>query len=78
MQVLGWDEGYLARIGLGDLGVERIGARVRPPGCRVATLDHRAAAELGLDPGTVVATRSIQRQTEEEEMTKDSLEKIRL
>ena len=58
--------------------MERIGARVRPPGCRVATLDHRAAAELGLDPGTVVATRSIQRQTEEEEMTKDSLEKIRL
>ena len=46
---------------------------MRPPGCRVATLDHRAAAELGLDPGTVVATRSIQRQTytEEKERTKD-------
>ena len=58
--------------------MERIGARVRPPGCRVATLDHRAADELGLDTDTVVATRSVQRQTEEEEMTKDSLEKIRL
>ena len=74
MQVLGWDEDYLARIGLGDLGVERIGARVRPPGCRVATLDHRAAAELGLDPGTVVATRWIQTQTEEIERTNDSVE----
>ena len=46
---------------------------VRPPGCRVAALDHRAATELGLDPGTVVATRSIQRQTEEEERAKDLL-----
>ena len=54
--------------------MERIGARVRPPGCRVATLDQRAAAELGLDPDTVVATRSIQTQTEGKEMTKDSLE----
>ena len=58
--------------------MERIGARVRPPGCRVATLDQRAAAELGLDPGTVVATRSVQTQTEEKEMTKDSLEKMQL
>ena len=44
-----------------------------PPGCRVATLDHRAAAELGLDTDTVVATRWIQTQTEEEERTEDLL-----
>ena len=59
----GWDRGYLARIGLGDLaagGFRRIGARIRPMGEPVGRgLTARAAAELGLTPGTPVGVAII-------------------
>jgi len=53
-----WDEAYFRAIGLGDLadeGFARIGKRVRPMGERAGGLTERAAAELGLRPGTAVA-----------------------
>lgn len=54
----GWDEGYFRAVGLGELadeGFARIGRAVRPMGERVGGLSQRAAAELGLAPGTAVA-----------------------
>ncbi len=53
----GWQSAYLRAGGLGDLvdeGYRRIGTRVRPMGERAGTLASRAAAELGLAPGTPV------------------------
>lgn len=55
----GWQRDYFDRIGLGDLDVARIGARVRPMGERAGGLTARAAADLGLAPGTPVAVSII-------------------
>jgi FGGY-family pentulose kinase len=57
-----WDEGYFRQIGLGDLadaGFERIGRRVRPMGEAIGGLTEKAAAELGLLPGTAVGVSII-------------------
>ncbi|WP_332681084.1 FGGY-family carbohydrate kinase [Bosea sp. (in: a-proteobacteria)] len=55
-----WDAGYFSLIGLGDLADEdfaRIGTEVVPPGSRLSGgLTAEAAAELGLRPGTAVAS----------------------
>ena len=56
----GWDEGYFRAIGLGDLADEkflRIGARVRPMGEWAGGLTPKAAEELGLAAGTVLAVQ---------------------
>ena len=59
----GWDVSYFKRIGLGDLATEkfrRIGTRVRPMGEPVGRgLTAKAAAELGLQPGTPVGVSII-------------------
>ena len=58
----GWQEGYFDRIGLGVLaeeGFARIGREVRPMGERAGGLTARAAADLGLCPGTAVAVSII-------------------
>jgi FGGY-family pentulose kinase len=57
----GWDKGFLAEIGLGDLAGDpaRIGTRFAAPGEAVGTLSAAAAAELGLSPGTPVASGMI-------------------
>ena len=57
-----WDPTYFAAIGLADLaedGFARIGAHVRVPGERVGAVTTDAAAELGVAPGTPVATSLI-------------------
>lgn len=57
-----WDESYFRAVGLGDLADERfarIGEVVRPMGERAGVLHDRAAAELGLRPGTPVAVAII-------------------
>jgi FGGY-family pentulose kinase len=57
-----WDEGYFRQIGLGDLAdgsFERIGRRVRPMGEKIGGLTEKAAAELGLAPGTAVGVSII-------------------
>jgi FGGY-family pentulose kinase len=58
-----WDEAYFRRIGLGalaDEGFARIGTAIREVGTPVAGgLSASAAAELGLAPGTPVATSVI-------------------
>ncbi len=58
----GWDGDFLARIGLGELaeeGFARLGREVRPMGERAGGLTAKAAAELGLLPGTAVAVSII-------------------
>ncbi|XHR29735.1 MAG: FGGY-family carbohydrate kinase [Chthoniobacteraceae bacterium] len=59
----GWDTGYFRKIGLGDLvdeGFKRIGTRIRPMGEALCNgLTVRAAAELGLNPGTPVGVSII-------------------
>lgn len=61
--VHGWDPSFWRQIGLGDLADEeftRIGTTVLPPGMAVgAGLSERAGGELGLLPGTPVATAII-------------------
>jgi FGGY-family pentulose kinase len=57
-----WDESYFRAIGLPELvtgGFAKIGARVRPMGERAGSLTAKAAAELGLLPGTAVAVSII-------------------
>lgn len=57
-----WDDSYFAAAGLADLGADgfaRIGARVRVPGEALGGLSPRAAEDLGLAPGTPVATALI-------------------
>ncbi len=58
-----WDEGYFRAIGLGELadeGFARIGTTIVPPGTAIGTgLTERAAADLGLAPGTAVAAALI-------------------
>ncbi len=58
-----WDESYFRQIGLGDLvedGFRRIGTRVRPMGEAIGSgLSVKAAADLGLSPGTAVAVSMI-------------------
>ena len=49
-----WDPTYFDIIGLGDIGFERIGEKVRPMGERVGGLTEKAAKELGLKPGIAV------------------------
>jgi FGGY-family pentulose kinase len=52
-----WDRSFFDAVGLADLadnGFRRIGSDVHPPGENVGTLTEAAAAELGLDPRTVV------------------------
>jgi D-ribulokinase len=55
-----WDAGYFHEVGLGDLaddGFARIGTEIVPGGTALGQgLTERAAAELGLKPGTAVAT----------------------
>jgi FGGY-family pentulose kinase len=58
----GWDRGFFEQIGLGALatdGFVRIGRSVRPMGERAGGLTAKAAAELGLAPGTAVAVSII-------------------
>jgi FGGY-family pentulose kinase len=58
-----WDDSYWREIGLGELvdeKYERIGKRVRPMGEPVGSgLTEKAAAELGLEPGTAVGVSII-------------------
>lgn len=57
-----WDESFFRAAGLGELadeGFARIGRDVRPMGERAGGLSERAAAELGLAPGTAVAVAII-------------------
>ncbi len=58
----GFDPGFFRAAGLGELadeGFARVGRRVRPPGERAGALLPKAAAELGLAPGTPVAVAII-------------------
>lgn len=59
----GWDETFFARVGLGRLigaaGRARIGERFLNPGQRAGHLTESAAADLGLRPGTPVASSLI-------------------
>ncbi|HRJ70928.1 MAG TPA: FGGY-family carbohydrate kinase [Terrimicrobiaceae bacterium] len=59
----GWDRSYFTKIGLGDLageGFRRIGTRIRPMGEALGRgLTEKAAAELGLRPGTPVGVSII-------------------
>jgi FGGY-family pentulose kinase len=58
----GWDDAFLAAIGLSDLTGPhhaKIGESFAAPGARIGTLSAAAAAELGLAPGTPVASGMI-------------------
>ncbi|UWQ96253.1 FGGY-family carbohydrate kinase [Rhodobacteraceae bacterium M385] len=58
----GWDDAFLHAVGLSDLtgsGHERIGTQFKTPGSLAGHLTERAAAEMGLAPGTPVATSLI-------------------
>ncbi|MGI3210962.1 FGGY-family carbohydrate kinase [Roseovarius tibetensis] len=58
----GWDDGFLAAIGLGDLagqGHARIGTDLVLPGRPAGVLSDAAATELGLAPGLPVAAGMI-------------------
>jgi len=57
----GWDKDFLAEIGLADLAADpaRIGTSFAAPGEAVGRLSAQAAAELGLAPGTPVASGMI-------------------
>ena len=54
-----WDPSYFDAIGLGDLGLSRIGEKVRPMGERIGGLSQKAALELGLGEGTSVGVSII-------------------
>ena len=57
-----WDENFLREVGLGDLtesNFARIGKNIRPMGERIGGLTEKAAAELGLSPGTAVGVSII-------------------
>ena len=54
-----WDRSFFDGVGLGDLGVEKIGALVRPMGERAGSLSADAACELGLAPGIACAVAII-------------------
>jgi FGGY-family pentulose kinase len=54
-----WDATYFDAIGLGDIGFERIGTRVRPMGELAGKLTERAAQELGLAAGIPVGVSII-------------------
>ena len=54
-----WDASYFDAIGLGDIGFERIGTRVRPMGELAGKLTERAAEELGLVAGIPVGVSII-------------------
>ena len=60
--VRGWNEEYLASIGLSDLAEDnfsRIGSLVVSPGQRVGGLSVEGALELGLEAGTPVSASLI-------------------
>ena len=60
--VRGWNEEYLASIGLSDLAEDnfsRIGSRVLAPGERVGGLSAGAARELGLEAGAALSSSLI-------------------
>ena len=60
--VRGWNEEYLASIGLSDLAEDnfsKIGSLVVPPGQRVGGLSVEAAQGLGLEAGTPVSSSLI-------------------
>ena len=60
--VRGWNEDYLASIGLSDLAKDnfsKIGSLVVPPGQRVGGLSVEAALGLGLEAGTPVSSSLI-------------------
>jgi D-ribulokinase len=57
-----WDADYFRAIGLGilaDEGFRRIGTKVVPPGTALGGLTAQAAADLGLQPATMVAAALI-------------------
>lgn len=57
-----WDATFFDAIGLPELaddGYARIGSTVRAPGDRLGSLSVEAAVDLGLEPGTAVATSLI-------------------
>ena len=54
-----WDASYFDAIGLGDIGFERIGTRVRPMGELAGKLTERAAEELDLVAGIPVGVSII-------------------
>lgn len=57
-----WDADYFRAIGLGflaDEGFRRIGTQVVPPGTALGGLTAQAAADLGLQPGPMVAAALI-------------------
>ncbi|MBZ4021720.1 ribulokinase [Rhodobacter sp. TJ_12] len=58
----GWDDDFLAAIGLAELAQAEhsaIGAQLAPPGRLAGRLTETAAAELGLVPGLAVSTSMI-------------------
>jgi FGGY-family pentulose kinase len=54
-----WDSTYFDKIGLADVGFDRIGKSVRPMGERAGGVSARAAKELGLVEGTPVGVAII-------------------
>ncbi|SOC04220.1 FGGY-family pentulose kinase [Rhodobacter sp. JA431] len=58
----GWDDDFLAAIGLAEFseaGHAAIGAQLAPPGRLAGCLTDQAAAEMGLAPGIAVSTSMI-------------------
>lgn len=54
----GWQDDFFRKIGLDELagpGHARIGVTIAPPGAKAGALSEKAAADLGLMPGTPVA-----------------------